>query len=383
MALDPSIILQAGRGVTPLKSPAEIQDEQMQRELGGLKLSQLRQGMQDEQTQREIARGTAPEGLADAYYKAGLVKPAQEAQKFQTEQQKAQREAQKAKIADALQQMDYVGQVLTGVNDQASWDAAKATVASKGMDVSNLPAQFDPRFIEQQRMKALPIKEQLAQKWKELEYTTPNANARLQASTSTANNQRSVDASMTNAAATRDVASATRDAAKYKGDRDTEMKLSDDYQKQSKEFKEVGDAYRLINSTLDKATTSPAATLASATKFMKLLDPGSVVRESELGMALQASGVFDRATNYVNTLARGKVLTKSQVEDFKNITKQIYGAAQEGQKLIDADYQGKAKQYGLRPEMIVQELGQTKAAKPPETDLSGLEAELRKRGILK
>lgn len=184
-------------------------------------------------------------------------------------------------------------------------------------------------------------------------------------------NRASVSASMANAAATREVAAATRDAARIKANQDVEMKLGDDYRTQSKGFKEVSDAYRTINATLDKATTSPAATLAGATKFMKLLDPGSVVRESELGMALAASGVFDRAANYVNTLRSGKVLTAKQVADFKNITGQIYQAAQEGQKQLDAHYRQQAKTYGLRPEMIVQDLGQNTSA---PVDLGSLPA---------
>lgn len=170
----------------------------------------------------------------------------------------------------------------------------------------------------------------------------------------------SVGASYANAAATREIANATRDAAGIQRDMNTEMKLGDDYRTQSKGFKEVSDAYRQINATLDKATTSPAATLASATKFMKLLDPGSVVRESELGMALAASGVFDRATNYYQTLLKGRVLTPNQAEDFKNITAQIYGAAQGSQQAIDQNYRKQAEAYGLRPDMIVQDLGQSR-----------------------
>lgn len=153
-------------------------------------------------------------------------------------------------------------------------------------------------------------------------------------------------------------AQATRDAAKITANQNTEMKLADDYRTQSKPFKEVSDAYRQISNTLDKATTSPAATLAAATKFMKLLDPGSVVRESELGMALAASGVIDRAFNYYNVLQRGKVLTPTQAADFKRITGEIYKAAQQSQQAIDADYTSKATTYGLRPEMVIQDLGQ-------------------------
>jgi hypothetical protein len=182
--------------------------------------------------------------------------------------------------------------------------------------------------------------------------------------TQSPDNAATVGASYANANATREIAKATRDAATIQRDINTEMKLGDDYRTQSKGFKEVSDAYRTINATLDKATMSPAATLAGATKFMKLLDPGSVVRESELGMALAASGVFDRATNYHNTLLRGKVLTANQVADFKEITKQIYAAAQQGQQAIDKSYTTQAKAYNLRPEMVVQDLGQNARSQP-------------------
>lgn len=203
----------------------------------------------------------------------------------------------------------------------------------------------------------------------------------------TPDSKASVGASYANAAATREVASATRDAANIRRDQDTEMKLADDYRAQSQTFKEVSDAYKTINATLDKATTSASATLAGATKFMKLLDPGSVVRESELGMALAATGVFDRATNYINTLQNGKVLTPSQAKDFKDITGRIYQAAQQQQQAIDADYTRKAQTYKLRPEMVTQDLGQntqipTSVGSNGLPAMSAIDAEIaRRRGV--
>lgn len=201
MALDPSIILQVGKGVTPLMSPSEIQDQQMQRELGGYKLQQARQAMTDDATQRQIAQGTAPEGLASAYYKAGLVKPAQEAMKFQSEQQKTAREAEKAKIETALKKFEIVGQVLGGVRDQASYEAGRAQLESMGIPTPNAPPQYDPTTVQAFMQQAMSAKDQAAQKWKEMEYTTPNANALLSAQTARQGQQLSSE----NAAASRDV----------------------------------------------------------------------------------------------------------------------------------------------------------------------------------
>jgi hypothetical protein len=248
----------------------------------------------------------------------------------------------------------------TNVINDAVAQAKINELSSVGDDVGSLNA-----WSRQTLMQVMKAKDQFAM-------TDPDANAKLQAktsidnnnadnATSRANNAATVGASYANAAATRSIASATRDAASIRRDQETEMKLGDDYRTQSKGFKEVGEAYRTINATLDQATKSPAATLAAATKFMKLLDPGSVVRESELGMALAASGVFDRATNYFNVLQSGRVLTPNQVKDFKNITAQIHGAAQEGQRAVDASYKRQAEQYKLRPEMIIQDFGQNAA----------------------
>jgi len=196
MALDPNIILQAGRGVTPLMSQTEIQDQQMQREVNSLKLNQLRQGIQDEQDVRNIARTTAPESLADAFYKGGYVKQGQEAQKFQTEQAKAQRDAHKAKLEAGIKQFEVMGQIMGGVNDQASYDVARQQAAQVfGADaVANIPAVYDPATVARNQQQAMTVKDRLEQQYKAMQFTTPTANAKLQAETSSANNASSVAA---------------------------------------------------------------------------------------------------------------------------------------------------------------------------------------------
>lgn len=195
MAIDPNIIFQIGKGVTPLLSQGEIDDQRMQRELGGMKLSQLRQGMQDDAEQRRIAQSTAPENLSGAYYKAGLVKPAQDAQKFQTEQKKSQMETMKLQVEQHLKNYEVAGQIMNGVSDQATWDRARQETARVfGQEAAaQMPAQYDPALIEQKRAQAMTVKQQLEQKWKEMEYTTPNANALLSAQTARQGQQISSD----------------------------------------------------------------------------------------------------------------------------------------------------------------------------------------------
>ena len=93
MPLDPNIILQAGRGVTPLKDPNEIAAEQAQRQMQQLQLQQTQQGMADDAAYRDVLKNTPAGGdLAGALRQKGLGKQAQQAQQAQLDQQKAQGE---------------------------------------------------------------------------------------------------------------------------------------------------------------------------------------------------------------------------------------------------------------------------------------------------
>ena len=204
-------------------------------------------------------------------------------QKTFNEQDKAQREAEKAQLEQHLKKFELAGQIMNGVTDQPSWDRAREMTAQAfGPEAAaKLPPEYNPALIAENQARAMDQNTRLEQQWKAKEYTTPTANAVLSATTSTANNAATVGASLANAGATREVASATRDAANIKNGNDIEMKLADDYRSQSKLFGESVSAHKQLTATLGSATTSPAATLAAATKFMKILDPGSVVRESE------------------------------------------------------------------------------------------------------
>lgn len=360
MAIDPNIIL----GIRPVRIN---QQDPMEQYAKGLTLKNLMAqsemqdiAMADEQATRaayQQAGGDPAKARAllaqGGQYKQvqALDKSALETQEKQSTIRRNEAAAAKAEFDKTMESISRISSVLNTAKDQASYAIAREQLARtfgpKMLD--NMPEQYDPAFIQAQIAQGQTLAQSLAdQRAREGQKIT----IRGQDIADTRGRE--------NAAALRDQAQATRDAAKLQRDRDTEMKLADDYRTQSKNFKEVADAYGQISKTLDKATTSPAATLAAATKFMKLLDPGSVVRESELGMALAASGVFDRAFNYYNTLAKGKVLTPQQAADFKNITSQIYQAAQQSQQMIDADFARKAQTYGLRPEMVTQDLGQSK-----------------------
>ena len=118
-----------------------------------------------------------------------------------------------------------------------------------------------------------------------------------------------------------------------------------------KAFNEMKTSFGQINAGLN--AKSAAGDLTAATKFMKLLDPGSVVRESELYLAMDATGVLDKATNYYARLARGEKLTPSQREDFRNIANQLFKAAENTKLNYDKQYEEIAKNNNLDPSKII------------------------------
>ena len=127
--------------------------------------------------------------------------------------------------------------------------------------------------------------------------------------------------------------------------------LRDDYRKDSSNFVEISRQARIIQDSLND--DSAAATLASATAFMKMLDPGSVVRESELAMAMKTNGALDRMGNYINVIQSGQVLTKQQKADFAKLIKSYSNASNEAQRNLNKKYGQIASEYGLDPKRVV------------------------------
>lgn len=118
----------------------------------------------------------------------------------------------------------------------------------------------------------------------------------------------------------------------------------------TKAFREVQTAYDQITTALKNP--SAANDLAAATKFMKLLDPGSVVRESELAMAMEATGKLDQFMNYANRIKTGEKLTPSQRKDFANAANALYGAAAGRYNEAAGEFRGMAGDYKLNPDRI-------------------------------
>ena len=133
---------------------------------------------------------------------------------------------------------------------------------------------------------------------------------------------------------------------------DNEIKLRSDFRSEPvyKAHQEMSSAYSQIQQSLKQGT--PSGDLAGATKIMKLLDPGSVVRESELGMAMAATGLLDRAQNYANMIVTGQKLTPQQRVDFQGLADALYSESVKAYNSKRDEYTGIANDYGMNPSRI-------------------------------
>jgi hypothetical protein len=114
-----------------------------------------------------------------------------------------------------------------------------------------------------------------------------------------------------------------------------------------KGHQEIKSAWNTINVGLKQA--NPAGDLAAATKFMKLLDPTSVVRESELLLAMKATGALDKLYNYAQMRANGTLLTPKQRTEFGTLANEFYQTATNQYNSKYGEYADIAKRNNLNP----------------------------------
>jgi hypothetical protein len=118
-----------------------------------------------------------------------------------------------------------------------------------------------------------------------------------------------------------------------------------------KDFNLVSDAYSRVNASA--SNPSAAGDLSLIFNFMKMLDPGSTVREGEFATAQNASGVPGRIVSAYNNILRGERMNDDQRADFVNRSNKLFeSATQQAQKTADA-YTIIGNNAGLNVENII------------------------------
>jgi hypothetical protein len=124
-----------------------------------------------------------------------------------------------------------------------------------------------------------------------------------------------------------------------------------------KAFSDQTTAYgRVISSVQDP---SPAGDLALIFNYMKVLDPGSVVREGEFATAQNAGSVDDRTRGLYNRIMSGERLSEAQRADFADRATRLYSGAEQQYKDISEQYGAFARSAGLPSEQVIPNFGFT------------------------
>jgi len=152
---------------------------------------------------------------------------------------------------------------------------------------------------------------------------------------------------------------------------DKEFQLRTQYLNQTTNQRLVASAYNRIAAAED----TPAGNLSLVFSYMKLLDPGSVVREGEIANAQNAAGVPVRIRNAWNKALDGKGLDAEQRKEFISQAEKLNLAAQGEVNKVKSEISNVARSYGLRPERIfgdeMQQPGAPAGAAPAATPAAG------------
>ena len=137
--------------------------------------------------------------------------------------------------------------------------------------------------------------------------------------------------------------------------RKDEKQLRGEVQDLSKDFFKIRDSFSRIQASAQNP--SAAGDLALIFNYMKILDPGSTVREGEFANAQNAGSVSQRVIAQYNKVLNGERLSDIQRKDFLDQAGSLYSAQERNQKNIETQYKDLATRYGISPDNVVLQMG--------------------------
>ena len=128
---------------------------------------------------------------------------------------------------------------------------------------------------------------------------------------------------------------------------DTQSKARKEWKGESGVFVKTQDAFWRVVTSADRGTA--AGDLAMVFNFMKTLDPGSVVRESEFATAQNSAGIPDRLRAQYNKMLRGERLAPDTRQDFLTTASGLYLGQVDQQQRKRGQYEQAYRASGLDP----------------------------------
>jgi hypothetical protein len=130
-----------------------------------------------------------------------------------------------------------------------------------------------------------------------------------------------------------------------------ENTLRSQYLDKTKDYTGIAQAFSKVESAAKDP--SAAGDLSLIFGYMKILDPASVVRETEFANAQNAAGVPDQIRNMYNRALRGERLGEAQRDDFVNSAKKLVVSQKAQLDNLNKQYTDIATSYELDPTKII------------------------------
>lgn len=164
---------------------------------------------------------------------------------------------------------------------------------------------------------------------------------------------------------TRELKRLERDLNNSKDKRDLEIRLGQNFQGNAlvKEHAQATTAIKKIREAANNTTGNAYNDVALVFNFMKVLDPGSTVRDTEYATAANAAGVPERVKKLWAGVKDGEKLTPDQRSEILAASEKQYRASEESFGSLQSQYQRVAAEYGVRPENVTMTFDQPVAKK--------------------
>ena len=129
-----------------------------------------------------------------------------------------------------------------------------------------------------------------------------------------------------------------------------EEKIRKEWQGRSKVYGELQGTFNTLKASSESA--NGPGDIALITGFMKMLDPGSVVRETEFATARDTAGLFTQLQNRLEKAKNGQILSPAQRSEYVALSKQYLESAQKKANEDKKALGVVVKNYQLNPENV-------------------------------
>lgn len=331
MALDASIIL---RGQAQQVNPMETMVQ-------GLSLRRL--ALQNQASEKELSEQTTindilknntvqgPDGKTSLNRGAAL----SELYKVNPTKAMAAQKEFETQDFDTLKRNTETAKTLAWQASPENWVQVRQHAIQIGLpNADKLPEQFSPEFVQSWQVRTLNGQEQIAKMQQDRENQNKDRDFGLKKE---------------------ELGIKRQEVAAKKGQGAaqsiTELRKERSSLPTTKDTQNISAAYNKIQNAANNP--SAAGDLSLIFGYMKMLDPGSTVREGEFANAQNAAGLPAKVVNAYNNALNGQKLNIDQRKDFINQAGGIYKAQLDIQNQIDSQYSNLAKKSGGDPRDVL------------------------------